>query len=519
MEAEAILVDQSFSEGRREERTVVVRIDPDDEVVKDRVERSSGRWLNDDLVGFATQRSNIARLRFEINRGVTLEEGHLVEARPRSSRAVLFQIVDGVLHEEAALEGGERAYVVGEAQQLGVWGDDQKGFVSHPWVVPENCPVYRHAESYGIDDSASDDNIRIGHVPSSSFSANIKASSLVLYHSAILGVTGSGKSFLAFSLVESCAVEGVKVLCLDLTGDYARYLPGAVRVPSLKYVTPFLDAPDASVGIIEFSEDGKKHPITSTKEIMAAALAWCRAHRSEEEVREPKAKVLLVLEEAHSLVPEWNANPTRSLQDTVNETAQMVLQARKYGLGVMVVTQRTANVTKSILNQCNTIFAFQAYDETGFEFMKNYMGDHHVRALPNLRKRHGVVVGKASRSDRPLIVRMKEQARKPATKELPVFALGDDSGVSCGRRGDLRWCAFVARGRAHVGRERTQRWIWGALWEAPLDGARATGTRCEGRGHEALVGVSARLALRSIPFSSVTTLASTERGTVATSKV
>ena len=89
----------------------------------------------------------------------------------------------------------------------------------------------------------------------------------------------------------------------------------------------------------------------------------------------------------------------------------------------MIVTQRTANVTKSVLNQCNTIFAFQAYDETGFDFMKNYMGLHYVNALPTLKKREGVVVGKASVSDRPVIVRFNDQTRNSASTSLPEFKL------------------------------------------------------------------------------------------------
>ena len=49
----------------------------------------------------------------------------------------------------------------------------------------------------------------------------------------------------------------------------------------------------------------------------------------------------------------------------VNGTAKVILQGRKYGLGSFVITQRTANISKSILNQCNTIFALRIFDDTG----------------------------------------------------------------------------------------------------------------------------------------------------------
>ena len=43
---------------------------------------------------------------------------------------------------------------------------------------------------------------------------------------------------------------------------------------------------------------------------------------------------------------------------------QIALQGRKYGIGMLVIAQRTANVSKTILTQCNTVICFQAFDET-----------------------------------------------------------------------------------------------------------------------------------------------------------
>src|SRR5205085_12670186 len=61
------------------------------------------------------------------------------------------------------------------------------------------------------------------------------------------------------------------------------------------------------------------------------------------------AVLCLVLEEAHSLVPEWNSATNEAERQSVNGTARAVLQGRKYGYGCLLITQRTASVTKSIL--------------------------------------------------------------------------------------------------------------------------------------------------------------------------
>lgn len=45
-----------------------------------------------------------------------------------------------------------------------------------------------------------------------------------------------------------------------------------------------------------------------------------------------------------------------------------------YGFGCLLVNQRTANVAKTILNQCNTVFAMRTFDDTGKAFLANYLG-------------------------------------------------------------------------------------------------------------------------------------------------
>jgi hypothetical protein len=83
---------------------------------------------------------------------------------------------------------------------------------------------------------------------------------------------------------------------------------------------------------------------------------------------------------------------------------QIALQGRKYGVGLLVIAQRTANVSKTVLTQCNTVVCFQAFDETSFTFLGNYVGKDMVQALPNLKQYHAVVAGKAVKSNMPMII-------------------------------------------------------------------------------------------------------------------
>jgi len=124
-----------------------------------------------------------------------------------------------------------------------------------------------------------------------------------------------------------------------------------------------------------------------------------------------EAKILLVFEEAHSLIPEWNSTANPGDQSATNGTAKIILQGRKYGLGSFIITQRTANISKSILNQCNTIFALRVFDDTGKQFLENYIGSDYASVLPTLEERHCVAVGKALKLKQPIILTLNDMKK------------------------------------------------------------------------------------------------------------
>lgn len=123
------------------------------------------------------------------------------------------------------------------------------------------------------------------------------------------------------------------------------------------------------------------------------------------------ARLCLVYEEAHSLVPEWNSVAADGDRAATATSARAILQGRKYGLGCLLITQRTANVTKTILNQCNTIFAMRTFDDTGREFLGNYIGSDYARVLPSLQPRQAIVFGKASSCENPVLIRLNDNDR------------------------------------------------------------------------------------------------------------
>lgn len=426
IEFESILIESEFSENARDNRNIVYKLDLTEKEIQERIKDNFFVDNYSRIVGYATKETSISHLNFELNHKSDLAEGHLVSSKSNNDTVVLFQLTDGLMQKGKSIQNNERTFTYGEAEQVGYWNEEKQGFSTYDWVIPENSPIVHIDESYEIKSKPIKGISQIGNIPNSNYPVNININNLALYHSAILGVTGSGKSYLSFYLIEKCVEDDMKVICLDITGDYKRHLKDAVLLNSSKATKQFLNDKSKKIGIIEF-DNWQATPTDTTLNIVKIALSWCKSSRTKEEIKEPVPKLLLVLEEAHALVPEWNF-ASRNTQSTVNEISKLVLQARKYGLGFTIITQRTANVTKSILNQCNTIFAFQAFDETGFEFLKNYMGYQYVNTLPNLKAQQCVVVGKASVSDRPLIVQLLKQERK-LNEELPEALVVEEKEI------------------------------------------------------------------------------------------
>jgi hypothetical protein len=135
-------------------------------------------------------------------------------------------------------------------------------------------------------------------------------------------------------------------------------------------------------------------------------------------------RVWLILEEAHSLTPESTEGLIKDDIRAVSSSARSVLQGRKYGFGCLLITQRTANVTKTILNQCHTMFALRSYDATGVAFLSNYFGDRYSNLLSSLPKYHCVAFGEGIGSAAPVVMRLNDpdefrgQLWDPAVAEM-----------------------------------------------------------------------------------------------------
>lgn len=360
-------------------------------------------------VGVVEPQSDILTLRLSVSPQAALEEGEVLKVR-LGEREAYYQIVGARVSESTA--AGQIIQEIGvSATQLGLWDPVQSRFEPVTWVAPPGELVLRVTAEAALAAAIPEGCLKVGEVPNSAFPVHVSVQDVVTHNTAILGVTGSGKSYLAFRIIEELARQGIKVLVLDISRQHWVFLnhlhPVAIR--RVEDIAPWVGG-TSQIAVHQFA-DAHSYP-ERTADLVQAALREMEARVTLRPGHNEPARTCIVIEEAHSLVPEWNQVAERDDPAHVNRAARALLQGRKYGMGCLLISQRTANVTKTILNQCNTIFALQSFDQTGLDFLKNYMGEGFAQVISTMPTRHAILVGKASSSRRPVMFRISDLAAR-----------------------------------------------------------------------------------------------------------
>jgi len=379
-----------------------------------------------ELAGIVDAGTTIGTLSVYAHPDRQLQEGEILTVKLDGGEAAYYQIVSALVCESPLPESNVAHSVKVGAGQLGIWQPDKCRFEPIPWVPPAGRVVRRVGPDSTLAAEVPPGNTTVGAVPNSSFPIHVSIEDVVTHNTAAIGVTGSGKSYLAFHLIEAIMAADIKVMILDITREHDLYLhkhePTALREP--ENVAEWL-ASESKLGIHQYAVDRKGYPAVTAEFVDAAFQEISKAKLVRG--KNLPARLCIVFEEAHSLIPEWNQVALKDDVHKVNQTARTLLQGRKFGMGALVITQRTANVTKTILNQCNTMLAMQSFDQTGLDFLRNYMGEEYTQAISTLPTRHAVLVGKASSSARPVIFEvcdLSERWKKAGEDEEG----GEDSG-------------------------------------------------------------------------------------------
>lgn len=153
--------------------------------------------------------------------------------------------------------------------------------------------------------------------------------------------------------------------------------------------------------------------------ILYEALFWSR-NLSEGGRERP---LLIVLEEAHAYL---GSNSERTGAAAVRRIAK---EGRKYGIGIMLVSQRPSEIDATILSQCGTLIALRLTNATDRGHIRSAASDNLeglFSMLPILRTGEAIVVGEAVNLPVRALVEQPSVGRRPDSQDPAVVVAGSE---------------------------------------------------------------------------------------------
>lgn len=128
--------------------------------------------------------------------------------------------------------------------------------------------------------------------------------------------------------------------------------------------------------------------------------------------------VMIVCEEAHNYIPQKDEAIYRASKKSLERIAK---EGRKYGLSLMVVSQRPSEVSDTIFAQCNNFISLRLTNNADQNYIKKLLPDNSngiTDILPNLSPGEAIVVGDAVLI--PAVVQIKKPNPEPHSQSVKV---------------------------------------------------------------------------------------------------
>ncbi len=122
--------------------------------------------------------------------------------------------------------------------------------------------------------------------------------------------------------------------------------------------------------------------------------------------------ISLILEEAQNYIPEVDKNNKKSITKKVFE--RIAREGRKFGVSLIVSSQRPSELSKTILSQCNTFIVHKLQNPEDQKYIRQIVSSANedlLNQLPILPQQHAIIMGEAVRT--PSQLRINDITSKP----------------------------------------------------------------------------------------------------------
>ena len=137
---------------------------------------------------------------------------------------------------------------------------------------------------------------------------------------------------------------------------------------------------------------------------------------------------VLVMEEAHTFIKRYKDDAENQGPATIccQVFEKIAREGRKFGLGLVLSSQRPSELSPTVLSQCNSFLLHRISNDRDQELVHKLVPDNlHglLRDLPSLPSRHAILLGWAS--ELPVLVKMKDlpENHRPKSDDPDFWAV------------------------------------------------------------------------------------------------
>jgi len=133
--------------------------------------------------------------------------------------------------------------------------------------------------------------------------------------------------------------------------------------------------------------------------------------------------VVIVCDEAHLYLPSSTASTGPLERRALENFERIAKEGRKYGVGLLVVSQRPSDVSTTILSQCSNIVSLRLSNKTDQSVVKQLLPESLeglMEVLPTLDVGEAVVVGDATLL--PTRIRMNKPVHEPRSATIAFWS-------------------------------------------------------------------------------------------------
>ena len=133
------------------------------------------------------------------------------------------------------------------------------------------------------------------------------------------------------------------------------------------------------------------------------------------------APILLVYEEAHKYVPNSDLLKFRASKQSIERIAK---EGRKYGVSLLLASQRPSEISETIFSQCNNFLALRLTNPNDQNYVKRLLPDtlgNLIDKMPSLKAGECLLIGDSVVL--PSVVQMERCNPEPSSNDIPYFQL------------------------------------------------------------------------------------------------